>query len=268
MTDYLQYWKYAYNEEQIEEGVRIVLTAGEQLGGIQRGDTVWIVTTISRRLHLLGRVVASKVVGKRAARKHFKTSNVWDARYHVIAKRGTVAPLRLIDIASSARLLRFNGDINRLPKDFSGRSFQSLRTLTAESAALLQDLWAGERVPSRSTSDDSVSAAIEGARVEAVRYVRGRSGRLRLEALNRARGRCEACCRDFSRVLNGLGSRVLQVHHRKQLAETEAPRLTKLDDLAVLCANCHSLVHADPRLAMRVDDLHRLLKAQGARKRR
>jgi predicted HNH restriction endonuclease len=52
---------------------------------------------------------------------------------------------------------------------------------------------------------------------------------------------------------------VLQVHHRKQLASNDSPRLTKLRDLAVLCANCHMLVHMDPYKAIAVEKLRKML---------
>ena len=59
--------------------------------------------------------------------------------------------------------------------------------------------------------------------------------------------------------MGGKGVRVLQVHHRKQLANTDRPRLTHLNDLAVLCANCHTLVHINPKRALAVSALHRML---------
>jgi predicted HNH restriction endonuclease len=31
--------------------------------------------------------------------------------------------------------------------------------------------------------------------------------------------------------------------------------LNSLDDLAVLCGNCHLMIHANPRLAMSVEEL-------------
>ena len=73
-------------------------------------------------------------------------------------------------------------------------------------------------------------------------YVRGRSRQLRDLALENADGVCCVCDVDYSKVLDGNGVRVLQVHHRKQLAASDAPRLTSLKDLAVVCANCHLLV--------------------------
>lgn len=101
--------------------------------------------------------------------------------------------------------------------------------------------------------------AMEGLTTETVRYARGRSRRLRDEALRRARGMCEACGCDFTRLLHGRGVRVLQVHHRKQLSAVDKPRLTSVKDLAVLCANCHALTHMNPWRALKVDVLRKLM---------
>jgi hypothetical protein len=107
--------------------------------------------------------------------------------------------------------------------------------------------------------DDASYAAEEGLLRETLSYRRSRSRRLRDAALGRSDGTCEACRTRFSGLLDGLGVRVLQVHHRKQMALTDRPKVNRVSDLAVLCANCHSLVHANPRSAMPVETLRRRL---------
>lgn len=105
-------------------------------------------------------------------------------------------------------------------------------------------------------------SAIEGTKTETVQVNRKRNRSLRDKAFNAANGTCCVCERDFSRVLGGRGVRVLQVHHRKQLASSDEPTLTKVSDLAVVCANCHLLLHLDPKIAMSVEDLRELLQVQ------
>jgi hypothetical protein len=263
MADYLQYWKYVYNAEALEAQDGLNHTAGDQLGKVSPGDTVWIVTIMAGRLCLVGRIVVGRVVSRRVAERVLRTTNLWDAKFHVIARRGTVSTLRAIDIRGIASRLQFMGSVDRLPRGYSGRSLQTLRTLTADSAKLLRRQWRhdGPLGEDRRFPRAATRAALEGGGTESARYVRGRSRRLRLEAIQRARGRCEACSRHYSRLLNGMGVRVLQVHHRRQLASSDAPRLTRIEDLAVLCANCHTLVHLDPGRAMPVADLKRRLRS-------
>jgi predicted HNH restriction endonuclease len=51
----------------------------------------------------------------------------------------------------------------------------------------------------------------------------------------------------------------LVVHHKQQLKDTDQPRETKLSDLAVVCANCHMMIHADPDQALSILQLQRRL---------
>src|SRR4051794_9718122 len=102
---------------------------------------------------------------------------------------------------------------------------------------------------------------MENTLTEVTTYVRARDRTLRERALLGARGTCAACGFDFGEFLSGLGRRVLQVHHRRQLAATDSPRINGLKDLAVLCANCHAIIHANPKHAMSVEVLRRKLNA-------
>jgi len=97
--------------------------------------------------------------------------------------------------------------------------------------------------------------AVEGLLTETIHYSRGRSEALRKQALAKANGVCAACETDFKKLWNGKGVRVLQVHHLKQMASSDTPRLTKLSDLAVVCANCHMLIHINPQRSMPIAKL-------------
>ena len=108
-----------------------------------------------------------------------------------------------------------------------------------------------------------VPPAIEGVLRETRALVRGRNDRLRRAALERARGVCAVCATDFATLLNGNGVRILHVHHCAQLSLTKQPRVTRIEDLAVVCPNCHALLHLD---AKRTQDIS-VLKAKLARSR-
>ena len=105
-----------------------------------------------------------------------------------------------------------------------------------------------------------IGKILEGIYIDVTVKRRSRSARLRREAVDSSNGICEACQRDFSRLLDGLGYRVLQAHHRKQIALSEEPILNGIEDIAVLCANCHVLIHADVTRALEVDELRRMLR--------
>lgn len=54
---------------------------------------------------------------------------------------------------------------------------------------------------------------------------------------------CEACGFDFSAFYGELGDGYCEVHHKIPLASLDGKRVTKLDDLAIVCSNCHRMIH-------------------------
>lgn len=59
------------------------------------------------------------------------------------------------------------------------------------------------------------------------------------------RVRCEVpgCHFDFEATYGHAGAGFAHVHHLRPLAEASSPTLTRLEDLAVVCANCHAVIH-------------------------
>lgn len=62
---------------------------------------------------------------------------------------------------------------------------------------------------------------------------------------------CEACKFDFAAAYGKLGVGVCEVHHRHSMSEG-GTRTTSLDDLAILCANCHRVLHRAAKLQGRM----------------
>ncbi len=56
---------------------------------------------------------------------------------------------------------------------------------------------------------------------------------------------CEACSFDFARTYGERGRGYIEYHHVVPLHVT-GTRSTRLEDLALLCANCHRMIHARP----------------------
>jgi hypothetical protein len=102
-----------------------------------------------------------------------------------------------------------------------------------------------------------VELAMEGATTEA--RSRRRNAKLRETAILNSNGFCEGCGVNFWRKSGGLGRHCLVVHHKNQLKDRDEPRETKLSELAVVCANCHMMIHADPQRAMKLSELRKKL---------
>jgi hypothetical protein len=54
---------------------------------------------------------------------------------------------------------------------------------------------------------------------------------------------CEVCGFSFVRAYGRAASNYCEVHHLLPLSEVEDATQTRIEDLAILCANCHRVVH-------------------------
>jgi len=93
-------------------------------------------------------------------------------------------------------------------------------------------------------------SAIEGEILHAMRQHRRREQRLRDEKIRQVvqstgRLRCEVpgCGFDFFEVYGEIGEGFAHVHHLQPLADRLGPSQTKTSDLAIVCANCHAMIH-------------------------
>jgi predicted HNH restriction endonuclease len=122
-----------------------------------------------------------------------------------------------------------------------------------EIANELEEKWAahvGKTSLAIVTTDTELSA-MEGAEKLALVRHRKREQSLRDVKVAGARKfgngklKCEVpkCGFDFEAVYGELGRDYAQVHHLKPLADRTKPSQTKLDDLVVVCANCHAMIH-------------------------
>jgi 5-methylcytosine-specific restriction protein A len=107
--------------------------------------------------------------------------------------------------------------------------------------------------------------AAEGAVLSRMHHYRERDASLARKRKEQAKdvyGRltCEACDFDFAAVYGERGEGFIEVHHTKPLETLKPGAKTKLSELAILCANCHRMVHAKrPWLTM--DELKALIRA-------
>lgn len=54
---------------------------------------------------------------------------------------------------------------------------------------------------------------------------------------------CEVCGFDFVKVYGKLGEGFAECHHLKPLSTLTKSKSTRLSDLAIVCANCHRILH-------------------------
>jgi predicted RNA-binding protein with PUA-like domain len=107
------------------------------------------------------------------------------------------------------------------------------------------DLAAGNTI---SSIPDVDMSAVEGRAFLASHLRRERSAKLvaakKRQALTAHRRlECEVCAFDFAHTYGQLGKDFCEVHHRKPLAKIMDSEETKLSDLAIVCSNCHRMLH-------------------------
>lgn len=106
----------------------------------------------------------------------------------------------------------------------------------------------------------------EGRRIERLHKSRERSPRVVSEAKERHASThngnlpCEICGFDFRKVYGDRGRHFIEAHHKIPLNMLEEGQLsdTTADDLALVCANCHRMLHKNPYST--VDDLKAKLR--------
>lgn len=54
---------------------------------------------------------------------------------------------------------------------------------------------------------------------------------------------CEICGFDFSKKYGDIGKDFIEAHHTKPISQMKENERTKIEDIALLCSNCHSMIH-------------------------
>lgn len=144
-------------------------------------------------------------------------------------------------LVSKDELLRIEGASNKWRTQASG-------ILLPESVAsnleilILGTTWFGQ------DADNYLEEAPEGRLLIRMHLSRERNRDLveskRRQALKKyGLLRCEVCGFDFAAYYGSRGVGFIECHHTKPVATLAAGDVTHIDDLALVCANCHRIIH-------------------------
>lgn len=144
MPHYTTYWK----DDQVTRNVGTPLTyaASEQFSKVQKGDVVWIVNIQkgTGAFRLIGKIAIDAVLDDTGMRRRYPGESFYDASLFACAPKGKEELGRVIPIDFYATQIRFEGPSPTLELR-DGKVYpqqvRSLRTLTAESAELFEDIW-------------------------------------------------------------------------------------------------------------------------------
>ena len=98
--------------------------------------------------------------------------------------------------------------------------------------------------------DEEFAEAEEGRILTRMHRARERNGKLvalkKAVALKSYGGlKCEACSFDFQKTYGPRGAGFMEAHHLKPVSTLRPGDKTRLDDLALLCSNCHRIFMRD-----------------------
>lgn len=158
---------------------------------------------------------------------------------------------KLVNLASSVP--GYSGEpTNRGPLDepMVMAFLEREREMLAAAAAIRAGLATGEfrreefRVPTSYESDEGV---LEGRLLERKHFIRERDRKLRQEKIDcyiDANGglACEVCGFDYSETYGPHGDGYIECHHVRPLHDS-GPTRTRPEDLILICANCHRMIH-------------------------
>jgi predicted HNH restriction endonuclease len=104
----------------------------------------------------------------------------------------------------------------------------------------------------------------EGNIVERIHKSRERDARVVQIAKNnfkKKHGRlfCEICNFDFEKKYGEIGADFIEGHHKLALSKMASTHKTKPEDIAMLCSNCHRMVHKRNNW-LTIDEMRKLLK--------
>jgi hypothetical protein len=142
MPDLLLYWR-PETVDATESDFPLTYAGSAQFDRVTSGDVLWVVTSRARgHLELVARIEVERLTADRGeAHTWIGRQTLWESPTYALGVQDGARPKQNTDISDLALDLRFEGDPDRLPQMFSGQHLQSMRLLTAESAATLEDRW-------------------------------------------------------------------------------------------------------------------------------
>lgn len=175
-------------------------------------------------------------LGKVLSQPEHVSKGHWQGRY-----AATVG-----DIEALAEPVQFSELIAMFP-DWKWPTYPRMYTTPPDTIAAVLLAALQDYVLERPIDVDAV-LAFEGAPHIRRHLVRERDRsvvRAKIEEVQRASGslECEVCGFDFHRAYGSLGKGFCEVHHVLPIGSRIGNEPTRLSDLAIVCSNCHRMLH-------------------------
>ncbi len=154
--------------------------------------------------------------------------------------------------------VRVSGNNGMLLKDYflSDTVLAKSQIVTVRSGAVfllpglqarrIRELWKDEDL----TQEPAKGGSMEGAILEKIHRFRERDRALVATAKSQFLKKhgalfCTVCSFSFHRTYGTLGIDFIEAHHTKPISKRAGAEETKVEDLVMVCANCHRMIHRD-----------------------
>ncbi|MFC4395592.1 HNH endonuclease [Arthrobacter sedimenti] len=119
--------------------------------------------------------------------------------------------------------------------------------MRAVASAIKAEIWSGGAAAPAEGDPDAYGEVAEGRLLLARHLKRERNQSLRNRKIQSVKNAglpiaCEVCSFNFHKVYGHRGHGYIEIHHILPL-HASGPTTTRLTDLALLCANCHRMIH-------------------------
>lgn len=177
-----------------------------------------------------------------------------------VAEFSETLPINKIELGSDARLpgdyaaghaLGVTYELNTLPEETKLRA--DLQNIVRAYRALTYRGGIDAHVDGQTDLTEEFGISTGAAVTETRKYVYHRKIERNRTAARQAKkfhgARCQACAMDFGERYGDLGKGFIEAHHLRPIATLEEGVPVKYDvaaDFAVLCSNCHRMIHRSP----------------------
>ncbi|TXF89343.1 HNH endonuclease [Neolewinella aurantiaca] len=132
-------------------------------------------------------------------------------------------------------------------EEFAGRR-EDLRRLANQIRSIAAHPVLNDKLAEIESADSFDNGVDEGAVVFRLHKFRERDKSIvakkkRVEMAKSGKLVCEVCAFNFTEVYGDLGLGFIECHHRRPLSTLQPDEKTRLKDLALVCSNCHRMLH-------------------------
>ena len=199
-----------------------------------------------------------------------------EALFEIRQKLQDLYPNDMVDFYNPPIQVNGKSQIDEVYEKYKKTKTQSsISTSSSQSSPQSSPPTSADETPS---ADDMIDKLIdpdklkakEGNKKQVTHYVKERSPSLRKAKIKQFLSKhstlsCESCGSDASQYPEECRQRVFEVHHKIPLADIDTETEMTVDDLVVLCANCHNAIHATQDL-LGVEEFRQSLKSKCAGK--